>query len=694
MKVACPTCGAEVEFRYDDSFVRVCDSCRSAVLRTDRGVDSLGKVADLTPIDSPLGLFAEGKHASGTFLLVGQAQIRHAAGGVWQEWYAKFGGGRWGWLAEGQGRFYLTFEVAVPADVVPRFDLIAPGDGVMLPVAGTMTAFTVSERGTASFISAAGEIPYRLEPTASFRFIDLATGLGDFATIDYGDDGDTPVVYIGRQVTLAQLGILGGEAIGQGEMRTASRLACPQCDGSLELRAPDLAMRVACPFCNHLISVEGGKLEILAKLAAKAVPTIALGSRGTFGGTELTVIGYVQRSAYADGVFWPFDEYLLYAPAVGFRWLVCSDSHWSFVQPIAAGAVEGVPPVYDGVTFKSFSNTYLRVDLVYGEFYWKIQPGELVLGEDYIAPPAMLSRESSGTEESFSLSTYMTPAAVKQAFMNGEPPIPPAHGVGANQVYPLRGWGWVAGLSMALLCALGIAKASASHGSSVLAQPITIKGAKEPQAAAPAKRENPYADIPGMEGFDAGYSFTYPSSTPKVPSPSEIVPTVEFTQPFTLAGGKNIEISLDSSGLNNNYAYAAIDLVNEATGEVISIDENLESYSGVEDGESWSEGDHRTSRVIGPVPAGEYVVRVDAQQGSYQDVTLYLTINQGVFRARYFWLAFLLLGIPFGIVAIHARSFEKRRWENANAVAWPPANASAPSNTTGYVNQLGEDDDE
>ena len=47
MKVACPTCGAEVDFRYDDSFVRVCGHCRAAVVRGDRGALSLGLVADL-----------------------------------------------------------------------------------------------------------------------------------------------------------------------------------------------------------------------------------------------------------------------------------------------------------------------------------------------------------------------------------------------------------------------------------------------------------------------------------------------------------------------------------------------------------------------------------------------------------------------------------------------------------------------
>ena len=95
VNVGCPTCGADVEFRYDDSFVRICGSCRSAVTRTDRGVESLGQVADLVPMSSPLRLFAEGHFGSTTFLLVGMAQLKHAAGGIWQEWYAKLDGGQW-----------------------------------------------------------------------------------------------------------------------------------------------------------------------------------------------------------------------------------------------------------------------------------------------------------------------------------------------------------------------------------------------------------------------------------------------------------------------------------------------------------------------------------------------------------------------------------------------------------------------
>ena len=118
MIVRCPTCGAEVEFRFDDSFVRVCSHCRSAVVRTDRGVDTLGRFADLVPIASPLSLFAEGRYGTAGFLLIGMAQLRHPAGGVWQEWYAKLDGGQWAWLTEAQGR--LSFTSHAPSRIDQR----------------------------------------------------------------------------------------------------------------------------------------------------------------------------------------------------------------------------------------------------------------------------------------------------------------------------------------------------------------------------------------------------------------------------------------------------------------------------------------------------------------------------------------------------------------------------------------------
>jgi hypothetical protein len=638
VNVGCPTCGAAVEFRFDDSFVRVCSSCRSAVLRSDRGIETLGKLADLVPIASPLRLFAEGRYGQRSFLLIGMAQIKHAAGGVWQEWYAKLDGGTWAWVSEAQGRYYLTFERPdVPA---PPFESLAPGAEAAL---GELT-YTVGEVGTAAYASATGEIPYRLDPKATFRFADLSDGQGGFATIDYGDGSEPPSVYLGHQVELSALALSGGEELASAAAaKQGAKLACPSCDGSLELSAPDQALRVACPYCNHLVSVQTGNLSVIAKLARKARPTIALGSKGTFADGEMTVIGYMQRSALVDGTWYPFDEYLLHAPAVGFRWLVCSDGHWSYVRPVAPGAVELVPVSYDGVAFELFMRADLRVDEVLGEFYWLVAEGERVVAEDYIAPPAMLSCEITKTELSWSLSTYLKPEEVKRAFDNKDLTLSAPTGVGANQPYPLHGSGKVAGIVATVLCLVGIARCGGAdnrvkHTAQLSLPPGTFSPATPP-------------GTPGTPGTEA-------------PLPAEVPANVMFTDKFKLDGGKNIEIEL-SAMLSNAWAYVAVDLVNDKTGSVVSFDANMEQYSGVTEGESWSEGSGTASQVLGPTEAGEYVLRVESLHSATDPVALAITVRQDVFRTRYWLLAALFLGIPFGIIAIHAFSFRRKRWENS-----------------------------
>jgi hypothetical protein len=661
--VGCPTCGAEVEFRYDDSFVRVCGHCRAAVVRTDRGVDTLGRFADLVPIDSPLRLFAEGRSGATGFLLIGMAQLRHAAGGVWQEWYAKLDGGQWAWISEAQGRLYFTLErpdVAPPP--ISALGSLVPG--AQLSLAG-MT-FTVAERGTATYVSARGEIPYRLVPNSTFQFVDLSDGRGGFATIDYGDGSEPPAVYIGSQVTPQGLGLSGGEAPAearaQAQPAQGARLACPSCNGALELRAPDQTLRVACPYCGSLVSVEGGALSILARQAHKPRLAIALGSKGRFADGELTVIGRVERSAHVDDRWWPFEEYLLYAPPVGFRWLVCSDGHWSYVQPVAAGAVsEAFNARYGGVTFKRFQVAPLRVDHVLGEFYWRVEVGEQVRSIDFVAPPAMLSGEASRTEVNWSLSTYLTPQDVERAF--GAPlGLPPPVGVGPNQPYP-GGVGKVAALVAVAFLAVAIGKCASAPGAEKLRQDFTVPA----RSAAPRPAIDPtLGAVPSSEAAGSGSDAS-----------GEPPGTVLFSDKFSLDGGRNVAFELHAD-VDNNWVYAALDLVNDATGQVVSFDTNIEYYHGVEDGESWDEGARFADQVIGPVELGSYVLRVEAQHGGPGDVHLGVVVRQGVFRWMWFWIGLGVLGVPFTLVGIHAARFRARRWQNSN-IARPGQAASGDS---------------
>src|SRR4029077_13843275 len=138
--------------------------CRSVVGRGDRGLESLGKVADVVQGESPLDVGIKGRYEGPPFTLTGRTQYAPPAGGVWDEWYAAFGDGRWGWLAEAQGRFYVTFKSAV-ADLPPQSDV---------KIGGHWGDTVIAEAGTATAISGEGEIPWKFVPGSRYDYADLS----------------------------------------------------------------------------------------------------------------------------------------------------------------------------------------------------------------------------------------------------------------------------------------------------------------------------------------------------------------------------------------------------------------------------------------------------------------------------------------------------------------------------------------
>jgi len=453
----CPSCGGPVEFGVGGSLVTICDFCHTAVARTNKSVEDHGKVADLIETRSPLAIGIDGKFRGKPFEIVGRVQYRHPAGGVWDEWYLSRPGERIGWLAEAQGRFYLLF--SKPAKVlgrIPAFESLSLGDTFHL--GQELGTITVSEKGIATAGSAEGEIPWDFRPGAEHRFADLGGPNKTFATIEFDpdappgrddDSGDAapkrgPVnVYIGREVSLAELGITAKADEGKGVGRTeTAQLNCPQCAGPLQLFAPDVSERVTCPNCNALIDCGQGKLQYLTTLKSKKAPKprLPMGSRAKIDNVEWTLIGFLQRYVIYEGRKYFWTEYLLYEPAQGFRWLVNSEEHWNFVSPVPPGEVTGggTTANWGGRSFRLYQKGTAYVGYVLGEFYWKISVGETAETRDYIDPPLMLSFEGSSTtlssEMNISVGRYMPHEEVEAAF--GVTDLPRGWGVSPNQPAP------------------------------------------------------------------------------------------------------------------------------------------------------------------------------------------------------------------------------------------------------------------
>ncbi|HXG64125.1 MAG TPA: DUF4178 domain-containing protein, partial [Blastocatellia bacterium] len=256
LQASCPACGAPITFKIGSAIVVVCEYCHSVVARGDRKLEDLGKVAEIMETGSPLQVGLKGVYQGVPFELMGRAQLAHQAGGMWDEWYAAFADGRWGWLAEAQGRFYITFHRELPEQaLIPPIEMLQLGQPVSaVPGASPLM---VAEIGTARAVAAKGEIPYRLVPGQEYDYADLSGPRGEFATLDYGDT--PPSFYIGREVPFEQLGIRGAPAPEREVRRVeALQLSCPQCGGPLELRAPDRTERVTCPNCASLLDVSQG----------------------------------------------------------------------------------------------------------------------------------------------------------------------------------------------------------------------------------------------------------------------------------------------------------------------------------------------------------------------------------------------------------------------------------------------------
>ena len=663
VRVQCPACGGPVVFEVGSSVLAVCPHCRSAVARGDRSVEDLGKVAALVETGAALRVGTEGRYDGRKFRLTGRTQLLHPAGGVWDEWYAAFADGRWGWLSEAQGRYYLLFEQGPRADRPMWTALLAPGRKVKLH--GTSARFTVAETGTATAAGAEGEIPYRLVPGSSYRYADLSGPDRAFATLDYGDT--PPALYLGREVTLDELGVRV-ERRETFELREVGgkRLGCPNCGGPLDLKAPDKTERVGCPYCGSLLDATQGDLKLLD--ARKEPPfelLIPLGTKGAFGADERTVIGALRRAVVAGGTEYPWTEYLLYHPRDGFEWLVCADGHWSRVAGVPAGEVdEGkVLATFRGRTYRKFQQGTAVVRGVIGECYWKVRVGEAAETLDCIRPPEMLSKEESGAggsrEVNWSHGAYLRPAEVRAAFaLPG--PLPAPTGIAPNQPFPYRPVYRYAALYVGALCLAGLLMLVVVRTRTVAEQTFQLR---PPAPAAPG-------------------------APPAPPAPAE-KSQVFFTDKFELRAGRNVRVTVSCPQLAG-WLVAEGDLVRQADGSTTPFVVGLSRYSGVEDGEAWAEGDTDESEYLSAQPAGEYSLRLEVERENPQAaLPLTVKVQQGVAHAGLWLLALLaLLVVPIG-VGIYHLVFVVRRWQNAD---FHMAGTGEPGTGGGSDDDSGGDD--
>lgn len=398
---------------------------------------------------------------------------------------------------------------------------------------------------------------------------------------------------------------------------------CPACGGQVDLHAAGHTVSAVCAHCSTVIDTVNEQFSIIKKDHQSSRQTdIPIGAQGILDGVKWEVIGYVEKKDLTYLSFW--EEYLLFNPYFGFRFLVQADGHWSLASIIKRGislAGSASEIELDGEKYSVFYRGQSAVEYVKGEFYWRVRKGDQESYVDYIAPPKMLSVEKSRQEVTLSLAEYLMPEVVEKAF---EVSLQKRIGVAPNQPPPFsqvlsRMWK-IAGY--ALLMALVV---QLNSGSDTVVNTSSVH----------------------VEQGNAGKSFS--TSVFSVPKRSNLV--VRSAVP-----------------LQNNWMELDLSLVNESSNKAYVATQAIEYYYGVDDGESWSEGSTQGETYFSAVDSGSYRLLIEPSPGvigpSGMDVSLEIKHNVAVWGN--FWvIVFLILILPIYAV-LYRWHFEYKRWENSD----------------------------
>lgn len=597
------------------------------LVRHDLDLEALGKMAQLPEDVSPLKLGSRGKFKNTAFEIIGRLKIAWSEG-FWNEWFVLFDDGKRGWLAEAMGFFMLSFEVTETGAVPARREVAVGKAYELVP----SHRFFVDDIKEAVCIGSEGELPFKGLQGRKTLSVDLSDNTGQFASIEYDDQANISL-YVGRYVefealALSNLRDLEAEIK---KIRATELFKCPSCGGPFSLLTPGITASAACKYCGSVIDTTNQNLAVLSKADRQITikPLIPIGSKGTLFDVKWEVTGYMMRTDESGLYSW--DEYLLFHPRRGFRWLTTYKGHWSYVEMLRdrslRGQQEGADLKFGGKSFKRFLIGKGKVFYVLGEFYWRIRIGDTVDLADYICPPEVLSCEWDKFEMNWSVGKYLEPEEVATAFDIREE-MPGQEGVAPNQPNPYISR--ARGMTRAFWAFVGLL--------TLLQLYFVITS-------------------PNNEVFRESFAFRHEEKAKSF-----------VTKSFELSGGQgNLSVELNTNVLND-WMEASLDLVDEKTNKTIAFTQSAEHYTGVDGGESWSEGSPNSHFVLSAVPGGRYhlLVQPSADPTKAGEKTFSLSLRRGVITWANYFLGLLLLLLYPLCTWCRKYKFEASRWSESD----------------------------
>lgn len=476
------------------------------------------------------------------------------------------------------------------------------------------------------------------------------------------------------------------------------QLTCPQCHGALTLRAKGYTQTLTCPFCDTILDISQNKLQIdgIQKTQDAVQPLIPLGTRGKLHGVTWEVIGFLQREGnylaqhelkkishlldfnddeedYSQDIptYIIWQEYLLFNPYKGFRWLTEQNGHWNYVITLhALPSISARSASFHNVNYQYYESYRAKVLYVLGEFYWRVSKNETTTVTDYVHKNEILTLEQTqdktafqtmvsglsykpyedeypdlqvadtdikaakpkDNEEIWCIAEYIEPEVIQTAFQLAEA-LPDRIGVAFNQPMP-----YTSALRTTLLCsALGvIALILVEMIFSIINSPVTVMQTQ--------------ITIPPAVNFALN-----PTVVPGVPQE-----TIYTTPSFSIGEKMGVFEFAMTAPVMQTWLEIEGNLVNEQTGEGINIDGGVEFYTGYDEG-YWSEGKKVDTQTFSRLPKGNYHFSFTANTNSTTPLPLTITMKEGVFSFSNFLFCLFMIILPAIWIVIYFLVFEAKR---------------------------------
>jgi hypothetical protein len=414
---------------------------------------------------------------------------------------------------------------------------------------------------------------------------------------------------------------------------------CGGCLSSLRI-TKDETINLVCKSCGTLHVLQKSLVyegefrvdEVHKNKFQNCQSTLVVGTNLALKGIDFEVVGILNK---VEGNAYSWQEYYLYNAKVGYRFLTEYQGHWIFLEEIVNKKLVKEQPydneaVYDHEYYRLFSDYHASIESANGEFPTNLLKVSKTLVKEYILPPFVITSEKNDDKKEWFKGEHLPVDELDEA-LQGKIRLPESFGIGVVEPYKPRVWFTeLMQISVVAVVLLLIIQVYFSRDELVFNKAFSVYTLSEMRTVSGS--------------YDSSKIYISPS--------------------FQLKNGnENLEFTLEAN-VDNNWLETDIVLVNDKTGEEYNVSMGVEFYSGVEGGESWTEGGKDASSMIEKIPEGLYHLEVSPSM-SYPGLVSNFTlkVHRGVAVFSGFFFILLILCIYPIISYYQEKTFEYRRWQ-------------------------------